>query len=137
MISTHAPHAGSDLHVSVSYTVVILFQPTLPMRGATDPFTLYLHHVVISTHAPHAGSDQRCKRVSTYRLHFNPRSPCGERRSDHSPFSHHFIFQPTLPMRGATKDLVLDYYRTQISTHAPHAGSDCNILCCSLYLYQI
>ena len=38
IISTHAPHAGSDIRLFawVSYSVV--FQPTLPMRGATATY---------------------------------------------------------------------------------------------------
>ena len=100
-ISTHAPHAGSDVPFRCSYHWYLLFQPTLPMRGATpccrscprwrqfQP-TLPMRGATvtdieaalantISTHAPHAGSDD----LRSARVH--------ERR---------------------------------ISTHAPHAGSD-------------
>ena len=78
------------------------FQPTLPVRGATpvtdqDWFTRY-----ISTHAPRAGSDRRPCRRSNWRSDFNPRSPCGERRQKDTPIP------PAAP----------------ISTHAPRAGSD-------------
>ena len=36
-------------------------------------------------------------------------------------------FQPTLPLRGATRDNRLRALRFQVSTHAPLAGSDCSI----------
>ena len=100
-ISTHAPHAGSDVPFRCSYHWYLLFQPTLPMRGATGLMrhlracrefqpTLPMRGATvtdieaalantISTHAPHAGSDD----LRSARVH--------ERR---------------------------------ISTHAPHAGSD-------------
>ena len=103
IISTHAPHTGSDSprrewrwrsgnfnprspygerHVlHVTGTTSYVFQPTLPIRGAT------LHHDqrkrcrFISTHAPHTGSDSL----------------------------------------GLAVCVQLD-----ISTHAPHTGSDYN-----------
>ena len=79
-ISTHAPHAGSDityrstrfLHSTFQPTLpmrgatvaecrrrslVERFQPTLPMRGATRQTNRRTADTVISTHAPHAGSD--------------------------------------------------------------------------------
>ena len=58
VISTHAPRAGSDLRVFLTAFVRCLFQPTLPVRGAT-----LLASVLICT-----------------LVHFNPRSPCGERQ---------------------------------------------------------
>ena len=79
-ISTHAPHAGSDGVGLKPLGILILFQPMLPMRGATtqqaslEPLVQYFNpcspcgerlrvgcHIIadvaISTHAPHAGSD--------------------------------------------------------------------------------
>ena len=56
-ISTHAPHAGSDVPASSLGYQDWVFQPTLPMRGATGLFLLAGIEGYISTHAPHAGSD--------------------------------------------------------------------------------
>ena len=100
-ISTHAPHAGSDadnVYNAISagqfqptlpmrgatnykphYWRFCRFQPTLPMRGATSLRLLFFLLLPISTHAPHAGSD-------------------------------------------CFRSLVVA--RIHISTHAPHAGSD-------------
>ena len=101
-----------------------LFQPTLPVRGAT----------VWSG------------RGATSRADFNPRSPCGERRVRRKrclparefqptlpvrgatavPLNTVWssIFQPTLPVRGATHHLFHVVCPVVISTHAPRAGSD-------------
>ena len=56
-ISIHAPHAGSDATVAGVVTAAVVFQSTLPMRGAT--------------------SGNGCAVPEVY--NFNPRSPCGER----------------------------------------------------------
>ena len=110
-----------------------LFQPTLPMRGATF-----------------VTMDDLLRGYG-----FNPRSPCGERHLDQKHLSAmHQKFQPTLPMRGATwrgcctPSLSSSFNPRSpcgerrhhicgvilgvvVSTHAPHAGSDihmCNHL---------
>ena len=81
---------------------VAIFQPTLPVRGATRDRTDNKRNINISTHAPRAGSDlMLCKMHRSYRA-----------------------FQPTLPVRGATHDAARNLRRHRISTHAPRAGSD-------------
>ena len=102
-ISTHAPRAGSDGYIMTSQIYPHIFQPTLPVRGATRIIP-------------------KCKRAT---INFNPRSPCGERQartctvrcsswiSTHAPRTGSdrvgdmvtgrvSQFQPTLPVRGAT-----------------------------------
>ena len=122
------------------------FQPTLPVRGATQHPLHVVRPVVISTHAPRAGSDRRRGHCATRGRDFNPRSPCGERRpwatisarlknfNPRSPCGerplrnrwqkHSTLFQPTLPVRGATAKNTFTSIKTIISTHAPRAGSD-------------
>ena len=101
-ISTHAPRAGSDLPTVILIVLNLyfnprspcgerpkcklktrfleIFQPTLPVRGATFINRYCYISADISTHAPRAGSDG---------FPVFPR--------------YHFItFQPTLPVRGAT-----------------------------------
>ena len=58
----------------------VLFQSTLPARGAT------------ASGEPFLG-------MATY---FNPRSPHGERRAQFQPAGKSLRFQSTLPARGAT-----------------------------------
>ena len=80
IISTHAPRAGSDMSALILCVMILVFQPTLPVRGATmgpdgkprikrfQP-TLPVRGATsspacspvpapISTHAPRAGSDR-------------------------------------------------------------------------------
>ena len=48
---------GERRGCSVYRSLIHEFQPTLPMRGATEAMCLDCAHFLISTHAPHAGSD--------------------------------------------------------------------------------
>ena len=145
-ISTHAPRAGSDTRRPAGASILFyfnprspcgerlnalldslhntVFQPTLPVRGATvlptvldqaeyisthapragsdRAFAKVCYMCIISTHAPRAGSDPGCAKRISYRNYFNPRSPCGERLD--LVLRHAVVgqFQPTLPVRGAT-----------------------------------
>ena len=123
-ISTHAPHAGSDadnVYNAISagqfqptlpmrgatnykphYWRFCRFQPTLPMRGATSLRLLFFLLLPISTHAPHAGSDtcvRNARRVVTI---FQPTLPMRGATASEALLLLGYIFQPTLPMRGAT-----------------------------------
>ena len=122
------------------------FQPTLPVRGATEEARGLLRRLLISTHAPRAGSDFLLDyiigqaHISTHApragsdttwtdgdlitADFNPRSPCGERRRGWHSWSRVHRFQPTLPVRGATIAQQHKPRENGISTHAPRAGSD-------------
>ncbi len=101
-ISIHAPRAGSDASASLIKSLAMLFQSTLPVRGATR----------------YSLEPQAAQRD------FNPRSPCGERL----PRSHNGKgieeFQSTLPVRGATNRTGSLGSAHRISIHAPRAGSD-------------
>ena len=84
----------------------VIFQPTLPVRGATGTPHHELHVVLISTHAPRAGSDAPTPPRPPAGTDFNPRSPCGERQQPKSSTPGFAIFQPTLPVRGATSTII-------------------------------
>ena len=81
---------------------LMVFQSTLPVRGATRLGVFALHLPLISIHAPRAGSDNGGEIMTDELRHFNPRSPCGER---------HYS---ALDVRTSC----------EISIHAPRAGSD-------------
>ena len=102
----------------------VLFQSTLPMRGATEKSLLPPNLEEISIHTPHAGSDLQTQENTTKQEDFNPHSPCGERQHRLSLQPGFHIFQSTLPMRGATN--IPDFFNDTklISIHTPHAGSD-------------
>ena len=118
-ISIHAPHAGSDQKGLLIIVLIMIFQSTLPMRGATQDKQGQNRTVSISIHAPHAGSDRQhlanysgwydfnprspCgerllpNTIASIISHFNPRSPCGERLDFHIDFFHQFDFNPRSP----------------------------------------
>ena len=79
------------------FAIVCIFQPTLPVRGATPkPFRNPMLNQ-ISTHAPRAGSDtQECLNMNGYG-NFNPRSPCGERLAYNIDCMEYMNFNPRSP----------------------------------------
>ena len=100
-VSTHAPLAGSDLTSTVG-TSSKRFQPTLPLRGATQS----LYGLCLA-------------------LEFQPTLPL-RGATTHSKDADYkmTVFQPTLPLRGATKRHFVILLDLGVSTHAPLAGSD-------------
>ena len=128
MISTHAPLAGRDVLVVSIGIKVFKFQPTRPLRGATESVpALATSDFLISTHAPLAGRDEELPDGEPWNLYFNPRAPCGARPAAKHPIMTNFRFQPTRPLRGATSGLGLTGGISWISTHAPLAGRDVEI----------
>ena len=123
-ISIHAPCTGSDPAARLPLPLcchfnprslygerllsllialpVFIFQSTLPVRGATSPYSVEKRIISISIHAPCTGSDPiATRRVSPY-LYFNPRSLYGERLGTTGQKAEETPFQSTLPVRGAT-----------------------------------
>ena len=124
-ISTHAPLAGRDRPAPALGVRAFLFQPTRPLRGATEAAKQLLALDLISTHAPLAGRDVKLGFLRARQRDFNPRAPCGARRPLLRTPSHCLpIFQPTRPLRGATPSWWRRGSTSRISTHAPLAGRD-------------
>ena len=146
-----------------------VFQSTLPMRGATQKMTVDPIGYYISIHAPHAGSDEACtieipvKGISIHAPHAGSDDVLlsmfdADGISIHAPHAGSddthlhapwciIKFQSTLPMRGATRKMLIEKKLKHnfnprspcgerpnsinttlsakfISIHAPHAGSD-------------
>ena len=124
-----------------------VFQPTLPLRGATSEAVCDLcdlfsfnprspcgerrhqqevprHPGVVSTHAPLAGSDGSRSDRRTRHPRFNPRSPCGERPSREPRTPWPSCFNPRSPCGERPDELQRCGLVGQVSTHAPLAGSD-------------
>ena len=101
-----------------------LFQPTLPLRGATlspglnpsdedsfnprspcgerrEPFSVVMPPCLFQPTLL-AGSDSCTSFFADAAASFNPRSPCGERHALVGGTVAVDTFQPTLPLRGAT-----------------------------------
>ena len=101
-----------------------VFQPTLPLRGAT-PRRQRSHIVTLSFNPRSPCGERRLRRLAARCPGcFNPRSPCGERRSGTTDSTRAARFQPTLPLRGATRRRGAQVDVPRVSTHAPLAGSD-------------
>ena len=131
-ISTHAPHAGSDVLGKSCQDMYKDFNPRSPCGERLRFRHPHLRALCISTHAPHAGSDSGRSRQSSFLIisthaphagsdffvaqiredlsYFNPRSPCGERRGRPKGRIIGEKFQPTLPMRGATATYCVAHY---------------------------
>ena len=150
-VSTHAPLAGSDPHELHEASAVLEFQPTLPLRGATYLMTGSLRAARFQPTLPLRGATSCTLSNPLTAPCFNPRSPCGERHaldrrivvarqvSTHAPLAGSDLsiegpgdgiggFQPTLPLRGATREINRILVQKEVSTHAPLAGSDRYIL---------
>ena len=57
IISIHAPRTGSDQTALKTGADPVIFQSTLPARGATDGKDYIDADTIISIHAPRTGSD--------------------------------------------------------------------------------
>ena len=101
-ISIHAPRTGSDTAQSAFWSLSMIFQSTLPARGATIPYIDKLVNSKISIHAPRTGSDSwTCagclKKVISIHA---PRTGSDAWCAENAPSC--VEFQSTLPARGAT-----------------------------------
>ena len=125
----------------------LLFQSTLPARGATSVIGVPCASAVISIHAPRTGSDsaawRHCIRASIS-IHaprtgsdglccgccspcknFNPRSPHGERRAAVKRFCcNGGYFNPRSPHGERPPEVAITRGWLMISIHAPRTGSD-------------
>ena len=142
-----SPH-GERQAVLIASTCCLVFQPTLPARGATEMEQEYIYDandfnprsphgerpvprhvrvsaVLISTHAPRTGSDGASRINSSKVSAFQPTLPArGATERVVVRAAKPMPFQPTLPARGATPRPGGDEGRREISTHAPRTGSD-------------
>ena len=103
VISTHAPLAGRDPGLSSRRNKYFVFQPTRPLRGATEVNRcLRYEEYLFQPTRPLRGATPLCRVLSVVL----------ER------------FQPTRPLRGATGKAASSAAPSPISTHAPLAGRD-------------
>ena len=123
------------------------FQPTLPLRGATERREDRGGRRVVSTHAPLAGSDSAFAVPNWHTRQFQPTLPLRGATLALAASLPPPMFQPTLPLRGATwwtgqrksprcrfnprspcgerpDDPTVVSRGVAVSTHAPLAGSD-------------
>ena len=118
-----SPH-GERPAIRWASSIRVLFQSTLPARGATWRTRLACRLRRISIHAPRTGSDIEKGFKNFYAYDFNPRSPHGERQDSALSRAAACGFQSTLPARGATRRHRQHIATYTISIHAPRTGSD-------------
>ena len=147
MISIHAPLTGSDLEQIRRQKYDLLFQSTLPLRGATGIITVPQSPVhnfnprspygerpleklgifpdeIISIHAPLTGSDQTVTVKIYINPYFNPRSPYGERPLWRArDINFQIRFQSTLPLRGATEKNMMQKWWPLFQSTLPLRGA--------------
>ena len=105
----------------------LLFQSTLPARGATSVIGVPCASAVISIHAPRTGSDWKlCKSISAS-IYFNPRSPHGERQRRFPLCSAKAYFNPRSPHGERPPRFSSASALISISIHAPRTGSDVGV----------
>ena len=111
----------------VPSALILEFQSTLPLRGATFSMRLVQHIVSISIHTPLAGSDGTARPWSRPCGNFNPHSPCGERRGRRSSCLPSSYFNPHSPCGERQYAYRHPSVKVEISIHTPLAGSDRSI----------
>ena len=110
-ISTHAPLAGRDKYLWYLSRTEQEFQPTRPLRGATNRVLNPCNSSNISTHAPLAGRDECSTPISSIRMRISTHAPLAGRDEE------------------AAERLKS---QEKISTHAPLAGRDRQLLFLSM-----
>ena len=81
-VSTHAPLAGSDEPLFSCLFTVNVFQPTLPLRGATNAQIIAIPMMFSFNPRSPCGERPFIWATSSPIPCFNPRSPCGERQGE-------------------------------------------------------
>ena len=104
---------------------IVVFQSTLPARGATAGDIVEWGGADISIHAPRTGSDHADGRASSGAAKFQSTLPARGATWRTRIISNKLAFQSTLPARGATYRLLMFFSFCRISIHAPRTGSDC------------
>ena len=123
-ISIHAPHARSDSGVVEVCQMVLRFQSTLLMRGATWPRVSHDMLTIFQSTLLMRGATLAVGRGRAGTNNFNPRSSCEERRRCHVLNRERRDFNPRSSCEERQFDGIGCQHIILISIHAPHARSD-------------
>ena len=105
-------------------TEMVVFQPTLPARGATHSGSWSAAGVGdFNPRSPHGERRQRPKKRSK-KSYFNPRSPHGERHRPVPVCGRRRSISTHAPRTGSDEPYSSVASPRPISTHAPRTGSD-------------
>ena len=80
MVSIHAPHARGDFETALNRDLLLEFQSTPLMRGATWSKSKTFDTQQVSIHAPHARGDIITPINVAMTIGFNPRPSCEGRQ---------------------------------------------------------
>ena len=121
-ISIHAPRTGSDTLVKLWSGAELIFQSTLPARGATFFFAALKRLSIISIHAPRTGSDLYRGIHGGCNGQFQSTLPArGATDGELTVQTCTRTFQSTLPARGATSRTRRRCWKTQnFNPRSPH-----------------
>jgi len=104
---------------------MVMFQSTLPMKGATHIPNPFMDSAGVSIHAPNEGSDLDQAFDMDKPPKFQSTLPMKGATSRRLGSVAAQWFQSTLPMKGATTNGSPPLYRSAlVSIHAPNEGSD-------------
>ena len=102
-----------------------MFQPTRPLRGATQQADHAGQAADVSTHAPLAGRDAPAWGLpSPMFRRFNPRAPCGARQGGVGRAETLLQVSTHAPLAGRDRTGAGEARTANVSTHAPLAGRD-------------
>ena len=122
-----SPH-GERLRSAFTVASLVIFQSTLPARGATMWPPIWCGSRPISIHAPRMGSDARTCGSTRRHTSFQSTLPAWGATPDSPATIPKPPFQSTLPAWGATRGRLSGSRRVPISIHAPRMGSDDGVL---------
>ena len=124
-ISIHAPRTGSDWTVGAIRRSPLVFQSTLPARGATSAIPQVTPSFLsFQSTLPARGATRRQPRTASLEVDFNPRSPHGERHAAAADGNRPGKISIHAPRTGSDLFFRLSRFLHIISIHAPRTGSD-------------
>ena len=116
---------GARLLYPRGFSLLPLFQPTRPLRGATiRRSSSYLRPYKFQPTRPLRGATETFRRYIAEIPHFNPRAPCGARPFGHGQAQPEGKISTHAPLAGRDKLSNTPFQGGYISTHAPLAGRD-------------
>ena len=101
-----------------------LFQPTLPLRGATVHYGIFQNVAPVSTHAPLAGSDQVAPQVRLVPVVSTHAPLAGSDGHGDLAGLRVLLVSTHAPLAGSDVQMRAAALHVDVSTHAPLAGSD-------------
>ena len=118
--------------------LLLLFQPTRPLRGATGARRAAAGRTDDFNPRAPCGARLSARRYRANVKHFNPRAPCGARPSEISTGGKAWEnFNPRAPCGARPIPTGAKAAQKRISTHAPLAGRDSKSVQITMHIFAI